>query len=84
MASQNGGGFIDAAGNVTVNNPQAARALDMAAGWIGKIAPRGALGYMEEESRALFQNGDALFMRNWPYATCWRRTTAARSKARWA
>ncbi|CAI2458894.1 Probable ABC transporter-binding protein DR_1438 precursor [Serratia ficaria] len=68
VASQNGGGFIDAAGNVTVNNPQAARALDMAAGWIGKITPRGALGYMEEESRALFQNGDALFMRNWPYA----------------
>ena len=59
---------IDAQGNITINNPQAAQALNMAAGWIGKITPKGALDYMEEESRAVFQNGDALFMRNWPYA----------------
>jgi trehalose/maltose transport system substrate-binding protein len=68
VASQNGGSFIDAQGNITINNPQAAQALNMAAGWIGKITPKGTLGYMEEESRAVFQNGDALFMRNWPYA----------------
>ncbi|QJW55559.1 putative ABC transporter-binding protein [Serratia plymuthica] len=68
VASQNGGGFIDANGNITINNPQAAQALNRAAGWIGTISPKGVLGYMEEESRALFQNGDALFMRNWPYA----------------
>ncbi|UQY45524.1 ABC transporter substrate-binding protein [Erwinia sp. PK3-005] len=66
--SHNGGSFIDSNGKVTINNPQAARALDMAAAWIGKIAPPGVLGYKEEESRAVFQNGDALFMRNWPYA----------------
>ncbi|MEE4411423.1 MULTISPECIES: ABC transporter substrate-binding protein [unclassified Serratia (in: enterobacteria)] len=68
VASQNGGGFIDAHGNITIDNPQAAKALDRAAGWIGTISPKGVLGYMEEESRAVFQNGDALFMRNWPYA----------------
>lgn len=68
VASQNGGGFIDANGNITIDNPQAAKALDRAAGWIGTISPKGVLGYMEEESRAVFQNGDALFMRNWPYA----------------
>ncbi|MFG1172869.1 ABC transporter substrate-binding protein [Erwiniaceae bacterium CAU 1747] len=68
IASQQGGSIIDSAGNITVNNPRAAQALDMAAGWMGKIVPPGALGYMEEESRSLFQNGDALFMRNWPYA----------------
>ncbi|WP_130835659.1 ABC transporter substrate-binding protein [[Erwinia] mediterraneensis] len=66
--SYNGGTFIDSNGKVTINNPAAAKALDMAAGWIGKIAPPGVLGYKEEESRAVFQNGDALFMRNWPYA----------------
>ncbi|GLR09875.1 ABC transporter substrate-binding protein [Mixta theicola] len=66
--SHNGGSFIDSDGKVTINNPQAAKALDMAAAWIGKIAPPGVLGYKEEESRAVFQNGDALFMRNWPYA----------------
>jgi len=68
VESQNGGSFIDTDGNITINNPQAARALDMAAAWIGKITPPGTLGYMEEESRSVFQNGDALFMRNWPYA----------------
>ncbi|AGB82523.1 ABC-type sugar transport system, periplasmic component [Serratia sp. FGI94] len=68
VASQGGGTFIDADGNITVNNPRAAQALEMAAGWVGTIAPPGVLGYMEEEGRALFQNGDAVFMRNWLYA----------------
>lgn len=66
--SWGGGTFIDEKGNITINNPKAAQALDMAKGWIGTIAPKGVLGYKEEESRSVFQNGDALFMRNWPYA----------------
>ena len=66
--SYNGGTIIDKDGKITVNNPQAAKALNMAAAWIDKITPKGALGYMEEESRAVFQNGDAALMRNWPYA----------------
>lgn len=68
VASHGGGDFVDVDGQVTIDNPQAARALDLAAGWVGTIAPQGALGYMEEEARAVFQNGGALFMRNWPYA----------------
>lgn len=68
VASHGGGTFVDADGNVTINNAQAAAALDTAASWINRIAPRGVLGYQEEEARAVFQNGDAVFMRNWPYA----------------
>ncbi|MDD2842067.1 MAG: ABC transporter substrate-binding protein [Tolumonas sp.] len=68
IASYKGGTFVDKDGKITVNNPQAAKALDTAASWIGTISPKGVLGYMEEESRAVFQNGDAAFMRNWPYA----------------
>ncbi|ELY4311227.1 ABC transporter substrate-binding protein [Cronobacter sakazakii] len=65
--SYGGGTFVDEKGNVTINNPKAAQALDMVRGWMGKITPKGVLGYKEEESRTVFQNGDALFMRNWPY-----------------
>lgn len=35
---------------------------------IGSVAPRGVLTYEEPESLALFIQGKAVFMRNWPYA----------------
>ncbi|AJQ95056.1 ABC transporter substrate-binding protein [Gynuella sunshinyii] len=68
IASYGGGTIVDNEGRITVDNARAAAALDMAASWIGHIAPQGVLGYQEEEARAVFQNGDAMFMRNWPYA----------------
>jgi trehalose/maltose transport system substrate-binding protein len=64
-----GGGTIVAGdGAVTVDNARAAAALELAAGWIGDIAPQGVLNYDEEQSRGVFQSGNAVFMRNWPYA----------------
>ena len=68
VASHGGGTIIDAEGKVTVNNPQAAAAINQAKGWIGTITPEGVLNYAEEESRGVFQSGNAVFMRNWPYA----------------
>ena len=64
-----GGGTIVAEdGSITINNEKAAQALDLAATWIGAIAPEGVLNYAEEEARGVFQSGNAVFMRNWPYA----------------
>jgi trehalose/maltose transport system substrate-binding protein len=72
-----GGAIVADDGSITINNPQAAQALDTAAGWIGTIAPDGVLNYAEEEARGVFQSGNAVFMRNWPYA--WALGNAADS-----
>ena len=68
VASYGGGTFVDAEGQVTVNNPQAVEALALAASWVGDISPEGVRNYMEEQARGVFQAGNAVFMRNWPYA----------------
>lgn len=65
--SYGGGTIVDGSGKVTVNNPNAVAALKEAASWIGTITPEGALNYSEEEARGVFQSGNAVFMRNWPY-----------------
>ena len=67
VASYGGGTFVDAEGQVTVNNPQAVEALALAASWVGDISPEGVRNYMEEQARGVFQAGNAVFMRNWPY-----------------
>lgn len=68
VASHNGGTIVDADGKVTINNPGAITAIDQAAGWVNTISPEGVLNYSEEEARGVFQSGNAVFMRNWPYA----------------
>lgn len=68
IASYGGGRLVDEQGAITVNNPQAVRALATAAKWVGTISSVGVLNYAEEDARGVFQNGQALFMRNWPYA----------------
>lgn len=68
IASFGGGTIIDDAGEITVDNPAAVTALEAAAGWMEGIAPEGVLNYAEEETRGVFQSGNAVFMRNWPYA----------------
>jgi trehalose/maltose transport system substrate-binding protein len=68
IKSNGGGQIIEADGTISVNNPNAVKALEMAKGWVGTVSPPGVLAYMEEESRGVWQTGNAVFMRNWPYA----------------
>ncbi|WBV44528.1 ABC transporter substrate-binding protein [Pseudoroseomonas cervicalis] len=68
IASSGGGTLVDAEGRIDADTEGARLALARAARWMGSIAPQGALTYTEEEARGLFQSGQAVFMRNWPYA----------------
>jgi multiple sugar transport system substrate-binding protein len=64
-----GGAILDERGAVVVDGPRAVRALEaMRATLDSGAVPREALSWHEEEVRFAFQNGRALFMRNWPYA----------------
>ena len=53
---------------VTINNPNAIKALNAAQSWVGTISPAGVTTYDEEGARNVWQAGNAAFMRNWPYA----------------
>jgi trehalose/maltose transport system substrate-binding protein len=67
IASAGGGQYINA-GKVTIDNPRARTILDAFRAQIGKTTPRNVTTYQEGEAHTAFVNGDAAFMRNWPYA----------------
>jgi multiple sugar transport system substrate-binding protein len=65
-----GGQIMDDSMRIEVDAPEAVRALTFMRDQIDrlKIAPSDVLTWHEEETRYAFQNGRAVFMRNWPYA----------------
>ncbi|MCY4081651.1 MAG: ABC transporter substrate-binding protein [Caldilineaceae bacterium] len=67
QASMGGGLIVDAEGRLALDDV-AAGALDRAAAWVGEISPEAVTVFQEEDARWQFQNGNAAFMRNWPYA----------------
>ena len=73
-----GGRIIDDGGEVVVNRPEAVRALEFMRDELygSKVAPLDALTWHEEEARFAFQNGNAVFMRNWPYPVAAMSDTA--------
>ena len=68
VASYGGGTIVDPSGKITIDNPNTIKAFSTMASFVGTISPTAVLNYAEEESRGPFQNGNAVFMRNWPYA----------------
>jgi trehalose/maltose transport system substrate-binding protein len=69
QASDGGGRIIEADKTISVKNPQAIRAWQRAARWVGSISPPGVVGYKEWDSLNAWITGDAAFMRNWPIAS---------------
>jgi multiple sugar transport system substrate-binding protein len=73
-----GGRIIDDKGNVVVNQPPAVKALEFMRDelYSSHVAPLDVLTFHEEEARFAFQNGNAVFMRNWPYPVAAMSDTA--------
>lgn len=67
IRSHKGGEIVDKEGKVVVNSPITIQALDKVSQWVGHISPPGALNYAEEDTRGVFQSGNAVFIRHWPY-----------------
>ena len=65
-----GGTVLDPSNSkkVTINSPEGVQALTEMVSWVGTISPTAITTFNEEACRQAFQNGDAIFMRNWPYA----------------
>jgi len=68
QASVDGGIILTPDGVVDVNNPNAIDIFDKQASWVGDIVPEAVLTFEEEDARAVWQAGNAAFMRNWGYA----------------
>lgn len=66
--SYTGSSFVEPDLSISINQPGNVEVLELAASWIGTISPPETVQHKEEDSRAVFQRGDAVFMRNWPYA----------------
>lgn len=65
-----GGAILDETGRVRVDDAAAVRALDilLQGMYEDEVIPPAVLAWQEEQSRFAFQAGQAVFMRNWPYA----------------
>jgi multiple sugar transport system substrate-binding protein len=64
-----GGRILDDEGAVIVDAPEAVRTLEFMRQAIADgVVPPAVLTWQEEQTRFAFQNGTALFLRNWPYA----------------
>ena len=65
-----GGAVLDENGKVVVDSESGVRALTFMRDTIytDGVVPPAALTWQEEQTRLAFQNGEAVFMRNWPYA----------------
>ncbi len=68
QVAETGKSFLSREGVVTLNTPEVRTLFEDATAMVSNLCPPGVLTYKEEESRLVFHQGNAAFMRNWPYA----------------
>jgi multiple sugar transport system substrate-binding protein len=73
-----GGRIMDDSGRIVVDDAKGIHALSLMCELVRDgLVPRDALTWHEEESRLAFENGNAVLMRNWPYAYALMSDSAA-------
>ena len=65
QVSEGGGRIIEDDKTISVNNPQAIRAWQRAARWVGSISPPGVVAYGKSDSENVWFSGKAAFLRAW-------------------
>ncbi len=66
---------------VGLDQPQAIKAVEFLRNTINqRLSPRGVVTFGEEETRLMFQNGQSVFLRNWPYV--WKLANQEGSKVK--
>lgn len=63
--AEGGGRIVEQDGTISVNNPNAIRAWQGAARWVGTISPPGVVAYREWDSANVWGSGNAAFHRIW-------------------
>jgi trehalose/maltose transport system substrate-binding protein len=66
--SQGAGWLLRPDRTVSLEHVAMVQALERARRWIGTVSPPDVTGQLEDDSLRIWKNGDAAFMRNWPYA----------------
>jgi trehalose/maltose transport system substrate-binding protein len=65
QVSEGGGRIIEDDKTISVNNPQAVRAWQRAARWVGSISPPGVVAYGKSDADNVWFSGKAAFLRAW-------------------
>jgi trehalose/maltose transport system substrate-binding protein len=68
LAGHGAGRIIDVDGTVSVDTAAAVAALERPSAWLNGISPPSVLSFSEDESLAVFAEGNAAFLRHWPGA----------------
>lgn len=77
----NNGGEVLEGNKILINSPQAIEGLQIFIDIVNSdICSHDVLNFLEDDARVAFQDGSAIFMRNWPFA--YKQLTADESKVK--